>query len=268
MRILKCRQLIILSTFIVFLSCKKGKNIKTTENPPSPTAETYTYVPVKFETHSAAVLLKYKENTAQLIEITDTDGNRTAITYTTDEQLFKLEKYKNTTLLHVVYYEQPDKKTTSKAQTFKYDPLTRNFTPLNSYSLTYNEQQKINTIAYYDKNVNLTNTYNLGYAASGNLAKITETSPSGASNLTSYLFDEKRGISSHINYSGLFTFESEHWFLFCSVNNILSITDQKSPQENVNFKYAYNENGYPSTVMITKTGNTQNVKITYQQVKD
>ena len=104
MRILKCRQLIILSTVIVFLSCKKGKNIKTTENPPSPTAETYIYVPVKFETPSAAVLLKYKENTAQLIEITDTDGNRTVITYATDEQLFKLEKYKNTTLLHVVYY--------------------------------------------------------------------------------------------------------------------------------------------------------------------
>lgn len=253
-------------TAIIFIACKKNKHQKTPENSQTQPTETYYYIPVKFENDENDLTLKYKDNTAQLIEIADTKGNKTLITYTKEEHPLKLEKYRNGILLNVVYYELPDKKTISVAQQFNYDPITRSFTPLSSFTLTYNEQQRIHTINYYDKTVNLIKTHRFSYVVFGNISENTITPHTGSATVTNYTSDQKKGINSHINYSELFALEAEHWFFLCSVNNILNSINQKSPQENINFKYEYNENGYPSNMTMTKNNNTQHIKIIYKQM--
>ncbi|WP_316815646.1 hypothetical protein [Pedobacter nyackensis] len=266
MKRLKSTHLLMLSVLLVVFACKKAKNLKIDETPPPKPSAPKTYVPVKFETAGSSLILKYKDLTSLLSEIADANGNKTVFTYTQERQPFKLEKYRNEKLFYVVYYEQSDKKTTSKARAFGYNVMGV-FTPVNVYTLTNNDQQKIKQLDYYDLDNKLTNTYSLFYSASGNLSEMNARAHPGSTTMTTYTFDQQKGISRYISHSELFAFESEHWFFLCPGNNILNVMNEKTPQKNISVKYEYNENGYPSTAIITSNDRTQNIKITYKQLE-
>lgn len=266
MKRLKSTHLLMLFVLPMVFACKKSKNLKIDETPPPKPMNTHIYVPVRFETAGSGLVLKYKDLTSLLSEISDANGNKTVITYTQEQHPFKLEKYRNGKLFYVVYYEQPDKKTTSKARAFGYDVMGV-FTPVNSYTLIHNDQQKIRQLDYYDLNIKLTNTYSMLYTTSGNLSEMNATEHPGSTTMTTYTFDQQKGVSRYISHSELLAFESEHWFFLCPGNNILNVMNEKMPQKNMSVKYEYNENGYPSTAIITSNGRTQNIKITYKQLE-
>lgn len=267
MNSLKYMHFLMFSVLVILASCKKTKNVKINESPPPPPVETHTYVPVKFETPGYRLVLKYKDKSSLLSEIADANGNKTVITYTQEQHPFKLERYKNDKLFYIVYYEQPDKKLTSKAKIFDFNAATGGFTPLSSYTLMRNEQQKISKLEYYNTRNKLTDTYTFLYSASGNLQEMNATPHPGHATITTFTFDQGKGISSYIQHNELLAFESDEWFFFCSGNNILNIQHQKTPQDDINFKYDYNENGYPSNVIITSNGNAQTFQITYARLE-
>lgn len=258
---------VILSAFFAFSSCKKANNHSGTEADLPSEEKKYAYLPIKFEMATSLLTLTYKGNTTLLSEIADDQGHKTVISYTGEQRLLKLEKFNDEKLFYVVYYESSDKKTIGAAQTFDYNPVNMRYTPLSSYHLFYDKQQQIRTINYYEKNINLTKTLELSYSTSGNLSERTTTPVSGIRSILKYTFDQQRGICNQISHLGLLAFEAEHWFFLCTFNNIIDSTDQASPSEAINFKYEYNENGYPSMVTIHKNGQYQNIRITYKRIE-
>jgi|GEM_PF-1884601 len=266
MKRLKYSIFLILSVFMTLTSCKKSKQLKPDEVPVPPPTETHQYIPVKFESADFTLNLKYKENTALLEEITDTDDNKTIITYTTAQHLYKIEKYENGDLFYVVYYELGDKKVISKALMFDYKDLVHSYIPRGFYTITYNEQRKANVFNYYNNNNSLIRTEALLYNGSFNLSEIKTIEHPGTTIITNYTFDQQKGIGSNITNSELLASELEYWFFLCTNNNFLTTVNQESPKENISFKYEYNEHGYPSNAQFTSNNNTQNIKITYKRL--
>ncbi|MNH32390.1 hypothetical protein D3C79_928280 [compost metagenome] len=106
-------------------------------------------------------------------------------------------------------------------------------------------------------------TSNLHYTESLNLAEISSIT----SKTNSYTYDLKNGISSNIPFSDLFTLQLEHWFLQCKNNNLTTMLSQEAPQNNMDFSYEYNDNGYPSTAILTNAKNKQSITITYKRLE-
>jgi hypothetical protein len=268
MNILKHYHFAAFFLLLLVFACKKSQNqhepvIRKPEPEPGKPQASKILVPVKFETTGLTLNLKYKENTGLLTEISDASGTKTVISYTAEQYPSELEKYKNGKLFYTAYYERADKKTTSKILMF--ETKDSFFTPLGSYTLGYNNLQQLNEVKYYSHNEQLTKTRTLSYT-SGNPLDETITNQPGSSDGNAYTFDQKKGISSHVNYSQILALEYEHWFLYCTSNNILSLQNQKSPLENISFSYEYNEDGYPSKMTITKNKITQHIKITYRAI--
>jgi hypothetical protein len=259
---------LVLFALLSILACKKNKPLKKeVSKDEEPVVKIL--IPVKFESTGLTVNLKYKENTALLTEITGTDGNKTIISYTNDLHLSKLEKYKNEKLYYSVYYEKDSKQSVNKAVLFEYNDLSHNYTPKGFYTLAYNDQHQLTEIKYYNTNAtnNLIKADTRTYSSSGNLSASNILNYPDLANAVGYSFDNKKGISSHVVQSPLLALESEHWFLVSSVNNILGYTSQKVIAENVGFSYEYNEDGYPSKMVITKNKLSQSLNITYKALQ-
>jgi hypothetical protein len=257
---------LILSVIMGLASCKKSKKLIPDKIPDPKPTETGKFIPIKFEASDFTLNLKYKENTSLLTEITDSEANKTIITYTKELDLYKLEKYNNDRLFYIVYYQQVDQNPTSKALIFDYDDLLNRYNPRGFYSISYNEQQKIAAINYYNNSNGLIAANVMSYGASKNLSAMNITDYPGSTTTTKYTFDQKQGICSNVTNSELLAPELEYWFFLGASNNILSTMDQQSPKENTSFNYEYNENGYPSTVKITSDEATKNINITYKRL--
>ncbi|MFA4868114.1 MAG: hypothetical protein WC623_07945 [Pedobacter sp.] len=270
MKSIKSLHFVAFCALIVLLSCKKETKPPIEE--PKPKKEEPTlpvpkdkgeYIPIKLEAEGTTLTLKYKENTALLTEIVDSDGNKTVIIYNTDGFPQKLEKYKNGKLFFIDYYEQKDKKLTNKIQSFDHDAITNRTSPNGYYTLTYNDQLRIGTIDYYNNNKKLIKTSDLYYSESLNLSEISSTEHK----TIAYTYDLKNGISSNIPFSDLFTLQLEHWFLKCKNNNLTTMLNQESPQNNIDISYEYNDNGYPSKVILTSAKMKQSITITYKRLE-
>lgn len=255
-----------LVALLLVLACKKNRTAKTELIAPEPPVITKTFIPIKLEGTGLMINLKYKENTTLLTEISEAGGVKTIITYTEEEYPFSLEKYKNDILFYKTYYIREDKKNINKVLMFEYKNLQNNYTPIGSYTLSYNELQQPHTIQYYNKSNQPTDTQIRSYTSSGNLSAVNATNSLGFTNVDTYTFDQKYGISSSISYTRLFALELEHWFLKYMVNNLISYQNQKFPAENTDFSYEYNVDGYPSKMIITKNKNVQSIKITYKSI--
>jgi hypothetical protein len=270
MKSIKPLHFVTLFVFIALLSCKKEKKPQIEaskpkkEEPASPQpTDKGEYIPIKLEANGSILTLKYKENTALLTEIADSDGSKTVIIYNTDGFPQKLEKYKNGKLFFIDYYEQKDKKLTNKIQSFDHDAITNRTSPNGYYTLNYNDQLKIGSINYYNNNKVLIKTSHLNYTESLNLAEIISIVPE----TNTYTYDLKNGISRNIPFSDLFMLQLEYWILGCKNNNITTILSQENPQNNIDFSYEYNDNDYPIKAVLTSVKNKQSITITYKRLE-
>lgn len=256
-----------LFAILCLTACKKNKVIKMEIPAPEKPQKVKKLIPVKFESAGLTLSLKYKENTALLTELDEGGGNRILIDYTAEAYPSKLEKYKNGRLFYIAYYMLDDEKKATKVLTFDYDDPLGNYTPTGSYTLGYNELGLLQTISYYNDKDDPGNSCIRSYTNSGSLSEIGLNTSQNSWDRMTYTFDQKPGVSGIIPYNQLLTLEVDYWFLFCSDNNILSCLNQKSPLENVNFSYEYNEHGYPSNISISKNKSTQNIKVTYKALE-
>ncbi|SMC58256.1 hypothetical protein SAMN04488101_101467 [Pedobacter nyackensis] len=270
MNILKHYHITALFLLLLVLACKKNQHTRPVIPEPEPVpvkpppAISKILVPIKLETTGLILNLKYKDKTDLLTEISDASGTKTVITYTAEQHPSELEKYKNGKLFYTAYYERADKKTTSKVIMF--ETKGSFYTPLGSYTLSYNNLQQLNEVKYYNHNEQLNKTRNLSYI-SGNLSEEANTTPPSSAEVNTYTFDQKKGIASHIKYSQILALEHEHWFLYFTSNNILNLENPKMPLENISFSYEYNEDGYPSKMTINKNTSVQHIKITYKALE-
>lgn len=256
-----------LSAIVCLFACKKDKSSNLERPEPIKPPESRKMVPIKFESAGSTIHLKYKNNTAVLTEIDEGSGNKIVISYTAQGFPGTLEKYKKAELYKIVYFILDDQKKASKAVTFDYDHLSDNYTPTGFYTLAYNELGLIHTIKYFNHNDVLVNTVTKSYTAQGSLTEVNLMTNQGSKNKISYTFDQQKGTSSLIPYIQLFTFEADHWFLFCFNNNMLRSLNQNSPAENIELNYIYNQDGYPTNLKLSKVTSTQNVVITYKTLE-
>lgn len=266
---MKCMNYLFLTlSFVLTMlsSCKKNKNLKPGETDDLQPAKPQRYVPVKFETATYHMHLNYQDNTTLLTSITDSNGDKILITYTKDQQLFKLEKYQKEKRFNVVYYGQPDEDRNSVAQVFDYDEILKTFTPAGSYHLLYNPENRISYINYYDERLNRTAILHYVYHGSGNLAEMNITGHPGSAETFQYTFDQKSGICQHISFLQLIALETDQWFFHCSLNNLLKSTAQKSTPKETSFSYEYHKNGYPSKMKVKDDEGIQVIEITYKQL--
>lgn len=224
-------------------------------------------VPVKFESADITLNLKYKANTAILLEIDEGSGNKFLIDYTPENFPATLEKYQNGVLVYIVYYILDTKKKVGKAVTFNHDDELQEYTPTGSYTLSYKEPEFPEVVNYYNEMDKPGHTYIRTYNSSGILSEIGITSSQGLVNKVGFHFDQQNGISSLIPYSQLFSLEADYWFLFCLGGNLLSRINEKSPLENLSLHYSYADDGYPSVVNLARNGSTQKIKITYKTLE-
>ncbi|WP_316810858.1 hypothetical protein [Pedobacter heparinus] len=268
-RFKKYQSVLILLTTLLLPACKKNK--AASENPaPEEKRADQLFVPVKLETTGLAITLKYKENTALLNGIEDTEGNKIALAYNNKLQLSKLEKYRNNKLYYAAYYEYKEEKLAQRVNQFEHDPTFDSFTPIGFYTLAYNDYRQFTELKYYNSNStdNLTKACTRSYGPSQNLSAHTSTIYPNQTNLLSYNFDNKKGMASHIAESQYLALEMEYPFLLSSVNNILSYSNQQMPAENSSFTYEYSAEGYPSKMTISSNKKTQTFKITYKVLLD
>lgn len=256
---------LLLFTALLLPACKKHK--ATTESPvPEEKQTDQLFVPVKLETTGLTIILKYKENTARLSSIEDTDGNKINIAYNNKLQLSMLEKYRNNELYYAAYYESNTEKLVQRVNQFEHDPIFNSFTPIGFYTFAYNDHRQLTELKYYNSSStnNLIKICSRAYSSSQNLSAHTSTIYPNQTNLLNYTFDNNKGIVSHISESQWFALEMDYPFLLSSINNILSYSNQKVPGENTSFSYEYNADGYPSKMTITSNKKKQDLKITYR----
>lgn len=246
-------------------SCKKNKRPKEKEDTEKPAESSgqKSYLPVRFESTSLNISLKYKEDTNLLTEISGSDGNRTSITYTSAQIPLKLESYKNATLLKLIDYFKDGQQRIKQCTLFEYDAINRSYIPLGDIQINYNGKDQISNLKFLN-NLNIpTREFTMSYNTAGNLSAAQLTAQSADNNTFNYTYDQQPGIYKHVPYASLFAIELEAYFLNGNHNNVLSYSDQKNTVENSTYTYEYNQEGYPVLMIISKNKTVQRFKISY-----
>ncbi|HKG08872.1 MAG TPA: hypothetical protein VKB19_20545 [Pedobacter sp.] len=220
------------------------------------------FIPIKFESDGMTVSLKYLANTAELIEVSGSDGYTIVITYKNQEpHIFTKSQHQEQyeTVDYVV-----DKNGILKARLFD-DNGTVNIHK-ESYLLFYN-QAVLQKLIYYSPAGTLLSEAALQYT-DGNLVSKTITNHSDATQKTlNYTYDTKNGIFKYLNFAGRLLLECRYPFFMDGQNNRLSNSNTKSPAENITYSYQYNDNAYPSLLTVANPGGKQQTfKVTYTEL--
>jgi hypothetical protein len=255
-------RVVLAAHFLFFMACKKISSKKKEETGVPAEQPVKTFVPLKFESDQLQITFKYQENTANLIEITGSDGYAMTITYK-NQQPYEIKKMKNNKSFQLVDYVK-DKQGLPKARAF--DENGSVFTPTGYYILDYDQNQQLGKIRYYKDNGELFRESTLSYSLGNVTARIQSNYP-GGSKSTHYTYDLKNGIFKHIKYPERLLLETRYPFFSAGQNNILSSTGIETPQENITYNYEYNADGYPSQLMITDHNVKQSFKVTYMELK-
>lgn len=255
-------RVVLAAHFLFFMACKKISS-KKKEETGSPTEQPVKrFVPLKFESDQLQITFKYQENTANLIEISGSDGYIMTITYK-NQQPYEIRKMKNNKPFQLIDYVK-DKEGLPKARAF--DENGSVFTPTGYYILDYDQNQQLGKIKYYNDNGGLFRESSLSYSMGNVTARIQSNYP-GVSKSMHYTYDLKNGIFKHIKYPERLLLETRYPFFNAGQNNILSSYVTETPQENITYNYEYNADNYPSKLMITGNDRKQTFKITYTELK-
>ncbi|HMI02090.1 MAG TPA: hypothetical protein VK541_06380 [Pedobacter sp.] len=255
-------RLLLAGHFLFFMACKKISSKKREETAPPTEQPVKRLVPLKFESDQLQITLKYQENTANLIEIAGSDGYTMTITYK-NQQPYEIKKMKNNKPFQLIDYVK-DREGLPKARSF--DENGAVFTPTGYYILDYDQNQLLVKIRFYKDNGELFRESTLSYSLGNVTTQIQSNYPGGSKNLH-YTYDLKNGIFKHLKYPERLLLETRYPFFSAGQNNILSSTGTETLQEKITYNHEYNEDGYPSQIMITDHNMKQNFKVTYMELK-
>ncbi|MBE9601814.1 hypothetical protein [Pedobacter sp. MC2016-24] len=256
--------LVFIMLLLPLISCKKNKRPKSKDDieTPDESPGKKNYLPVKFESSSLHIYLKYKEGTKLLTEINGSDGERILITYTSAQIPLKLEKYKQTTLVKLIDYHKDGQQQITQCTSFDYDAINRTYIPLGDINIGYDVKAQINNLKFFDDLNKFTKALTLLYNSTGNLSVVEVTAQTG-NNTLNYTYDQQTGIYKHVPYAALFSIALEHYFFSSSNNNLLNFSNQKNSVEDTTYTYEYNQEGYPIQMIVSQNKTTQRFKISY-----
>lgn len=255
MNILKFKYIVIIAG-IVFLitSCNKSKPRKEKEEETvikDPVKKLL--VPVKLESKTLVINIKYYEGSAFISEIKSSDRYSYNIRYK-DQLPYIIDKYINKVPIQYIDYRRTANKDL-KIVFFDVDGDLS--TPTGSLILKQNIQNQVTAIQVSGNGYSYPYTESeWHYSPSGNLSNITV----GASSIK-YTHDEKNGIFKNVQHTQLLFLAIDLPFFSADMNNRLSYSNTDMPNENTDFEYKYNTDGYPTQFSIIKS--KQTFTITY-----
>ncbi|MHA4896426.1 hypothetical protein ACXZ1K_16855 [Pedobacter sp. PWIIR3] len=259
----------VISIFLLSsLACKKIKTqvsepepmvtVEPENKPNEPTKKTF--VPVKFESATLTLDIKYQENTTFISEISISSGIKYTVAYANDLPK-RMERFLNGVRNYAVDYLVTNGTVTRVNQ---FDVLTSRYQPLDKYQLEYNTDGKISVIKTYAVTNALAKTTNLLYGAEGNLISYSVEIPDKTSFTCNY--DSNPGIFGAVKSAQLLEMELPYYFLTFGPHNLTKMSGG-TKAENREYTYTYNKDSYPSELILKTESGTQTFKITYMEIK-
>lgn len=232
-------------------ACKKNKSFK--ELPPDPVKEQPVqkiWLPVKLESDKLVIQLKYQNSSDYLLEIENSDGYKSEISYKNDLPL-KLRRFRYDKAISFSEYNFSDN---LKIKISSFDEDGNLYTPAGHRLLTKNSAQQIEMISHFGADKKLFKEQKLSYS-SFNLSAVDNFN---------YSYDDKNGIFKHLKHAQLLFLETGYDFFNHSANNPVNYS---SDNEKTSCTYKYNSDTYPSELILTKNNKSQVFKITYKETR-
>lgn len=249
MNILKFKYIAIIAGIIFLItSCNKSKPRKEKEEETvieEPVKKLL--IPIKLESKPLVINIKYYEGSAFISEIKSSDGNFN-ITYK-DQLPYTIDKYINKVHTQYIDYRKTANKD-SKITFFDVNDAVS--TPTGSLILKQNIQNQVTAIQASGSGHSYPyNESEWHYSTSGNLSNITTKASS-----IKYTHDEKNGIFKNVQHTQLLFLAIDLPLFSSDMNNRLSYSNTDMPNENTDFEYKYNVDGYPTQFTIIKSKQT------------
>lgn len=253
--------LLLTGTLSFLIACKKaGSTGAEQDRPVAEETAKKQMVPVRFESDQLTISMKYNPNSAELIEISGSDGYTTVITYK-DHEPFEFKKTKQQVPYELVDYIK-DKDGLLKARVFNQTGTA--YIHKSSYTLRYDQDQMLLKVSYVsNSNVpvkDLSFTYRSGNAET----QIIQEYP-GQPKTIDLAYDTKNAVFKHLKYAERLFLESRYPFFNAGVHNLLKSSE--AGQIITSYDYQYNDNDYPSEITVPSGAKKQTFKIIYTELK-
>ncbi|KIO78754.1 hypothetical protein TH53_01260 [Pedobacter lusitanus] len=253
-----------LVTIVLFMGCKKNDSPAETTGeviPPVIDVGTKILVPVQLGTGKSKMVISYTEGLA-VSKIEYGDGKSIVLTYTKDGKPFDLQRYKNDVLVSYTSYSLDEKGRVKKGKTavVKKDE----YISTGYYELKYNSDNQITGIHNFDINNHQAGEQERWFNEAGNLSGEKAGIAGPALN---YSYDLKNGLFKHVRYVWLLTIEKDNSLFLSGVNNIRFCNNPSAPEDEQNFSYEYNTDGYPDMITTTVREGKSSAKVIYREIK-
>lgn len=251
--------LLIIITATVVPGCKK---MTVEELPEPPIVKKNNLVPIKIETKTQLIELKYLENTRLLSEIQNiTTGKKEILQYSKDHVLSGLDTYENNRLVYTSDYFRDAERRIYMVTQFKVNEAV--LTPLGYLTLKYNTQNQVVKITSYSTRDVMTGNQIMEYDENANLISIVKDFPLPAVK-SNFSYDLKNAMFKNVQDLQLLSVQSQYLFFKSVKNNLLVGSGEK----NYSFTYIYDTNNYPEQIILNEQNVKTTYKVTYQQLGD
>nr|WP_199077612.1 hypothetical protein [Pedobacter sp. ASV19] len=251
-------------TGIIFLetACRKITPSEETSILNPPVNNSQLFIPVKLESAKQQIQLKYLENSNLLLSAEDNTGRKELIKYNKNKLASGFEIYENNQLIYSSDYFRDASGRVNTINQFKVSGPA--FTPTGHLSIGYDSGNRISNISTFDLHDQLLEYKICTYDQQDHLTRTDIEKPSLKSETCIYTYDQKKGLCNAVPNALLFSIESQHKFLFCSViGNSLSKT-AVSTEKGYTCSYEYNLQSQPSKLNLLEGSQTTTFTLTYK----
>jgi hypothetical protein len=262
-------KLLIIASFITFVSCKKKDNpaspiikVVPVVTVPVPT-EDKVLIPVKLEIDKGIIDFKYLQQTGILTEIDYSDGTKELYAYDENNHLKRYDRYSAIERIYTVYYKWDQQGNVIQANQNKVESNGTYLTPIGIYKIEYNTENRISKITWYDNNDHQLSQSIRTYTKSGAALKTSTTGQNAF--VYNYTFDEKNGWCKQVKFSQVLSIESLNSLFLSSTGNMTKASDEAVTAADVSYSYIFNSDNYPASWIQTDAkGAKKTYKVTYR----
>jgi hypothetical protein len=262
--------LIVLMPMFTATSCKKKGGPSAPDpqeipvnpaKPSNPESEVKLYTPLSLITDKLKVELSYLSKTNLVLEIKQSDGKREVIEYNEKNFPKGYSRYLKDELQYKVSYITAENGSVTKG--IQYQVEGKILTLLGNYQISYTEQKQISTISRYNFANKLISTEHFSYDQTLQLLETGDEQTKLP--LQKYSWDGKTGLLRNVPYAQVLAIENREFYFLNSRSNLNTLKDNMNPTGDLNIRYEYNTDNYPTLMTLTdaKKQNTT-YKVTYR----
>lgn len=222
------------------------------------------FLPLTMEFLHSKYIFKYIDEKPLLTELSLSDGLVLKISYDKALQPQKIEKYKNNKRTQLLEYWTDSKGLVNKTMRFNYDSKGIDYTPAGYYTLSYDDNGRIQALKEYDNSKRILSEQIREYDKGENVSKFSYVSAQNPPHYSTYEYDQRNGIFKHISFIELLSIEFGDYFVAVTTNNPLKHFSSLSLTEE--FSYLYNTQKYPIEMISLKNNVKERIKITYKHL--